>query len=100
MVLSDIVAGRINAYFPAAPSLPTFYLNGKVRPIAVTYKKPTPLAPGLPLVADTVPGFELLGWYGLQVGSSASELQTFLNKETARWDKVLREGGTIPGGKG
>ncbi len=117
--------------------MPTFYQTGKVRPIAVTYQKPTPLAPGLPPVADTIPGFELLGWYGLQVplatpkhlvasinaevvkalkrpdvaerlfnvgaeavGSSASELQNFLNRETTRWDKVLREGGTIPGGKG
>jgi hypothetical protein len=29
------------------------------------------------------------------VGSSAQDFAVFL-KETARWDKVLREGGTIP----
>ena len=136
MVLSDMIAGRIHIYCPAAPSLPAFTQSGKVRPIAMTYQKPTPLAPDLPAVSDTLPGFELLGWYGLQVplrtpkelvarinadlvkvlktpelaeklfavgaeavGSSPERLATFLRSETARWDKVLREGGTIPGKK-
>ena len=31
---------------------------GKVRPIAVSTLKPTPLAPGLPTIAETVPGYE------------------------------------------
>jgi tripartite-type tricarboxylate transporter receptor subunit TctC len=137
IVLSDLIAGRIHAYCPAAPSLPAFAQTGKVRALAVTYKKPTPLAPGLPPVADTIPGFELLGWYGLQaplttskhlvarinadlvkvlkmqdlqeklfavgaeaVGSSPSDFAGFLQKETQRWEKILREGGTIPGGRG
>ena len=47
LVLTDIVAGRIHAYCPAAPSLPTFAQTGKVRPLGVTYLKPTPLAPGV-----------------------------------------------------
>ena len=133
LVLTDIVAGRIHAYCPAAPSLPAFAQTGKVRLLGVTYKKPTPLVPGVPPVADTLPGFELLGWYGLQaplrtprhlvarinhdlvaalktpelqerlnavgaeaVGSSPAELGTFLKNETERWEKVLREGGTLP----
>jgi tripartite-type tricarboxylate transporter receptor subunit TctC len=133
LVLNDLVAGRIQAYCPAAPSLPAFAQGGKVRALAVTYKKPTPLAPGLPPVADTIPGFELLGWYGLQaplatpkalvlrinadvvkalrtqelqerlfavgaeaVGSTPDEFRVFLGSETARWEKVLRAGGTIP----
>jgi tripartite-type tricarboxylate transporter receptor subunit TctC len=133
LVLNDLVAGRIHAYCPAAPSLPAFAQSGKVRALAVTYQKATPLAPGIPPVADTVPGFELLGWYGLQaplatpstligrinadvvkalktqelqerlfavgaeaIGSTPAELATFLQKETVRWEKVLRAGGTIP----
>jgi tripartite-type tricarboxylate transporter receptor subunit TctC len=38
-----------------------------VRAIAMTYQTPSPLVPGLVPVSDTLPGFELLGWYGLQV---------------------------------
>lgn len=126
--LTDIVAGRIHVYCPAAPGLPMF--AGKVRPIAQTYLKPSSLAPGLPPVADTLPGFELLGWYGLQmppktpkslvarinadlvtalksaevkdrmlavgaepVGSTPEAFADFLRKETARWDKVLKQAG-------
>jgi tripartite-type tricarboxylate transporter receptor subunit TctC len=135
--LNDIVAGRIHTYCTAAPALPLFAQTGRVRAIAMTYQKPTSLASGLPPVGDVLPGFELLGWYGLQaplrtpkhliaainaelvralkqpelmerlnavgaeaVGSTPEAFATFLQKETARWDKVLREGGTIPGSKG
>jgi tripartite-type tricarboxylate transporter receptor subunit TctC len=135
-VLADMAAGRVQIYCPAAPALPGIMQADRVRPIAMTYQKPTPLAPDLPAVADTLPGFELLGWYGMQVplktpkeliarinadivkalmtpelkeklfvvgaeavGSSPNRLARFLQSETARWDKVLRAGGTIPGKK-
>ena len=39
--------------------------SGKVRALAVTSAARTPLAPGLPSVAETVPGYDLTGWYGL-----------------------------------
>jgi tripartite-type tricarboxylate transporter receptor subunit TctC len=130
-VMSDIVAGHIHAYCVGAPSVPAFTQTGKIRLLGVTYKRPTPLAPGVPPVAHTLPGFELLGWYAIEaplntpkhivarinaeivkalrtpdlqekliavsaeaVGSSPSELATFLQQETVRWDKVLREGAT------
>lgn len=67
VVLADLVAGRIHVYCPAAPSLPVFSQSGKVRAIAMTYQKPSALVPGLVPVSETLPGFELLGWYGLQV---------------------------------
>ena len=65
--LSDLISGSIHIYCPAAPSLPSFLASGKIRAIGVTYQKPTKLAPGLPPVSDTLPGFELLGWYGMNV---------------------------------
>ncbi len=135
-ILNDIVAGRIQAYCPAAPSLPAFTKNGRVKMLGITYKQPSKLVPGVPPVADTLPGFELLGWYGLQapagtppqivekiyaglakvlhepelaekllavgaepVGTSPREFTTFLRNETARWEKVLRQGGVILGAK-
>jgi tripartite-type tricarboxylate transporter receptor subunit TctC len=90
--LTDIVAGRIHTYCPAAPGLPTF--AGKVRPIAMTYLKPSPLAPGLPPVADTLPGFELLGWYGMQVPlKTPKSLIAKINADlvTALKDSELRD---------
>jgi tripartite-type tricarboxylate transporter receptor subunit TctC len=136
-VMQDIIGGRIQVYCPAAPSLPAVMQTGKVRALGVTYPKRTQLAPGIAPIAETLPGFELFGWYGLQAplrtppavigkisadlvkvlknaqlqeqlirvgaeaaGSTPAEFGTFLSNETARWEKVLREGGTIPPAKG
>ena len=38
-----------------------------MRLLGVTSPQPTGLAPGVPPVAEAVPGFQLLGWYGVQV---------------------------------
>jgi tripartite-type tricarboxylate transporter receptor subunit TctC len=65
--MTDIVAGNIHVYCPAVPSLPAFTAGGKVRVLGVTYREPTKLLPGVPPVSDTVPGFELYGWYGMNV---------------------------------
>ena len=67
LAFADLMGGNIHTYCPAVPSISTFAQSGKVRAIGVTYQKPTRLAPGVPPISDTVPGFELLGWYGMNV---------------------------------
>jgi len=65
--MTDIISGGIHVYCPAVPSLPAYMATGKVKVLGVTYREPTKLLPGVPPVADTVPGFELYGWYGMNV---------------------------------
>lgn len=87
-VLNDIVAGRIQAYCPAAPSLPAFTQGGRVKMLGITYRKPSELVPGVPPVSETLPGFELLGWYGLQApGGTPAHV---VEKINAGLVKVLR----------
>ena len=62
-----LIGGEVQLYCPAVPSLPPYTQSGKVRSLGVTYQQPTRLLPGVPPVSDTLPGFELLGWYGMQV---------------------------------
>jgi tripartite-type tricarboxylate transporter receptor subunit TctC len=38
---------------------------GKLRGIAITSLNRSQLAPGLPTMAETLPGFEAIGWYGV-----------------------------------
>jgi tripartite-type tricarboxylate transporter receptor subunit TctC len=65
--MTDIGSGSIHVYCTAVPSLPSFTVVGKVKVLGVTYREPTKLLPDVPPVAQTVPGFELYGWYGMNV---------------------------------
>jgi tripartite-type tricarboxylate transporter receptor subunit TctC len=38
---------------------------GTIRPLAVTSLKRSDLLPGLPAISETVPGFDVTGWYGI-----------------------------------
>jgi tripartite-type tricarboxylate transporter receptor subunit TctC len=133
IALTDMMGGQMHSTCAAAPALPPFVQGGKVRSLAVTTREPTALAPGLPVVADAIPGYELVGWYGvlapratpkeiitrinkgiadvlripevqarlISVGAEAAhsgpaEFNAFLQKETARWGKVLRDANIRP----
>jgi tripartite-type tricarboxylate transporter receptor subunit TctC len=52
--------------------------GGSVRPLAVTSLKEAPVLPGVPPLADTLPGFELIVFFGLYVpkGTDPAVIQT------------------------
>ncbi len=63
-MLADFAGGQLQfSCVPTAP-LQALLKGGRVRALGVTMQTRTALAPGLPPVSDTVPGFESLGWYG------------------------------------
>jgi tripartite-type tricarboxylate transporter receptor subunit TctC len=62
---ADLMAGQVQITCQAVPSLLNFVKTGRIRLLGVTTLKPTVIAPDVPTIAETVPGFELLGWYGL-----------------------------------
>ena len=64
-VMNDLIAGDIHVFCPAAPMLGPYIKAGKIRLLGETYKETTKLLPGVPPVAETVPGFALYGWYGM-----------------------------------
>lgn len=64
---TDLIGGNIHVYCPAVPGTPAYTQTGKVRALGVTYRTATKLMPGIPPVSETVPGFELYGWYGMNV---------------------------------
>ena len=62
---TDLVAGQVQMMFgPAVNTLPLAQA-GKLRALAVTSGKRSALAPELPTIAETIPGFDVVGWYGL-----------------------------------
>ena len=62
----DLVAGRIDLVIAAAGALLPQIKSGRLRLLAVSSGTRDPAMPDVPTIAEQgVPGFEVLGWYGL-----------------------------------
>ena len=64
-MLVDMVGGQVQLAIAALPAAAPLIKQGKLRALAVTSLKRTPLAPDLEPIAETVPGYEMVGWYGM-----------------------------------
>ena len=60
----DLIAGRVQYEFDGTASLGQVKA-GKVKILAVTSKERWSVFPDVPTVAETVPGFDAITWYGL-----------------------------------
>ena len=60
----DTVAGQTQLLFSAGTQTLTHVKAGKLKLLAVTEAKRSPLLPNVPTVGETIPGYELSVWYG------------------------------------
>jgi len=81
----DTVAGHCSVFIAAYPTVSGQTRAGRLRAIAVTSAKRLDLAPELPTVAETLPGFEAMQWWGAYgpVGLPA-ELVSKLNTDIGK----------------
>ena len=63
--ITDLVGGQVQMMFGIINSLLPFIRNGAVRAIGVGGRQVLPALPGVPPVADTLPGFLTDSWTGL-----------------------------------
>jgi tripartite-type tricarboxylate transporter receptor subunit TctC len=63
----DLISGQVQAFFSSRPQIVVFLKEGRLRIIAAATPKPTRVGQGLPVIADTLPGFDCNTWYGLLV---------------------------------
>jgi len=86
--VTDTMAGQLHAGILVATALLPAIRAGKVRALGVTTLKRTALAPDLPTIAESVPGYEWSGWYGLAApAGTPGEIIAKLNAEQI---KLLR----------
>jgi len=60
--LGDVAAGQVHVMFPDLPQALTQIEAGRVRGLGTTGPKRTSVAPDLPAIAETVPGYSLVYW--------------------------------------
>src|ERR1700720_171683 len=63
--MSDLISGQVQLVINPMPQSMEFVKAGKVRALAVTTKIRLDALADLPTVAEFVPGYEALGWYGI-----------------------------------
>jgi tripartite-type tricarboxylate transporter receptor subunit TctC len=65
LALQDVLGGRVDVLSDAATSSIPRVLSGQLRALAVSSAEPYPLLPGVPTMAETVPGIKVESWLGL-----------------------------------
>ena len=81
----DTLEGQTQLLFSAGTQTLTHVKSGKLRLLAVTEAKRSPLLPNVPTVGETLPGYELSVWYGaFGPKNMPAELVTRLNNEINR----------------
>ena len=85
LAMTEVMGGQTHATCTAAPALAMIAGGQKVRALGATTKAPTALAPGLPTIAETLPGYELNGWYGMLTPPNTPQaIITRLNREITK----------------
>src|SRR3989454_4710611 len=63
--MMDLVAGQYHYNFAGIQGAQTLVRSGKLRALAITAPRRLAALPDLPAVAEMLPGFEVVGWYGV-----------------------------------
>lgn len=81
----DLIGGRIDFMITNLGDIARQVQAGQLRLLAQGDPSKFPLFPDLPRIADTLPGFEVTGWFGL-CGPKAMPAEA-----VRRWDEAVRQ---------
>jgi len=66
LITTAAISGEVDVVFSDMAVILPHVQSGRLRALAVTGPKPTPLVPGVPTVAESgVPGFNMTSWWGM-----------------------------------
>ena len=65
LAIPDLVSGKVDVMFDSFVTGMPHVRDGKLRALAVTSAKRSALAPDMPTVTETLPGFDSVTWFGL-----------------------------------
>jgi tripartite-type tricarboxylate transporter receptor subunit TctC len=88
VAIPDLLAGRVMMMFSPISVVLPLVRHGKLRPLAVTSLRRSPVAPHVPTIDESgYPGFEATVWYGLL--APAGTAATIIRKVHLETVKVL-----------
>ena len=82
----DLIAGQVQVLFDSLSTALTHIRSGRVKVLAVTTQKRSPVLPEVPTVAESgLPAFEVAGWFGVVApAGTPRDIVTRLNAEFVR----------------
>jgi len=105
-MITDMLGGTIRLTISSAVPLSPQVRVGRLRGLAVTSPKRSPSFPELPAIAETVPGYEVVNWFGiLAPAGTPLGIVTRVNKElnaglasSALRERLAAQGADVVGG--
>ena len=80
--LTDLLGGQVGVFFAGLAASIGYIRAGKLHPLAVTTMNRSELLPDIPTVAEFVPGYEAIAWYGIGAPKNTpAEIISKLNNE-------------------
>jgi tripartite-type tricarboxylate transporter receptor subunit TctC len=64
-LVTDLLAGRVDISLLGLPAVAPHVASGQIRALAITSARPPRIAPDMPTLSRTLPGFETETWYGM-----------------------------------
>lgn len=87
--LADTAAREVHLTYAVVPAAMPMVGSGRVRALGVTSAKRSALLPDVPAIAESVPGYEMYGWYSIVAPTGTP--RPILEKISAEVVKAVRE---------
>lgn len=106
IAMLEVIAGQIPLVMTGLPNLLPQQRAGKIKILGITNSKRSAVAPEVPAIAETVPGYEFRNWFGLIVSAGTppavvrrinSDVNSILTSGDAG-QKLLDQGFDVLGG--
>lgn len=83
--MNDLIGRQLSMVMANFAAAIGFINQGKLRALAVTSAKRSPQLPDVPTVAETLPGFENTGWFGLMApAGTPKEIVDKIHRDTVK----------------
>lgn len=87
--IAAVVGKEVQLAYGVLPAMLPMINAGRVRALGVTSPKRSPLLPDVPAIGETLPGYQMLGWYSIVAPTGTPE--AILAKASTEVAKAVKE---------